>query len=417
MGFTTGFTGGVTLTLSVAYLGVLAHQRHRERQAAILRQQTRLISGIIDPLPPVLPPTRAELAAAERANLIERAKDRWNAEIEGAVHWAQNKDWEEVRENVEIAFGRLWARTFGDVQGPIEKGDEVAANVKAVANTKLDQGKEKASSVAAAAKSAYADAKAKGSEVVGRTEEKAKESKGSFLGGLASSIWKSKDAVDKTKSAVPPFDQSDPQAAMKYQEEHHQKHVEQHQDREQQREQEQKQSQPSHHRHNSKGVNNPGPSQQRPYQSTRSHSTATRIPGPLEYPSRPSNSQRGAVGLEEWVPHSFTSPSLFTSPPRTNIQQDVKNTMDQADKYSATALVNADEEASAIVQANSPRSWTSSSSSGHASVSTLTTISRGVAYDRHRRRDSYESGSGSGSVHRKLKKGGFRAWVSRHLRD
>ncbi|KAI0853190.1 hypothetical protein F5Y00DRAFT_257848 [Daldinia vernicosa] len=202
MGFTTGFTGGVTLTLSVAYLGVLAHQRHRERQAAILRQQTRLISSIIDPLPPVLPPTRAELAAAERANLIERAKDRWNAEIEGAVQWAQNKDWEEVRENVEIALARLWARAFGDAQGPVEKGEDAAANAKAAVNAKLDQGKEKAMSVAAAAKSAYADAKAKGSEVVEQTEEKAEEAKASFLSGLASGIWKSKDVADKTKSAV-----------------------------------------------------------------------------------------------------------------------------------------------------------------------------------------------------------------------
>ncbi|KAI1806804.1 hypothetical protein F4811DRAFT_509369 [Daldinia bambusicola] len=198
MGFTTGFTGGVTLTLSVAYLGVLAHQRHRERQAAILRQQTRLISGIIDPLPPVLPPTRAELAAAERANLIERAKDRWNSEIEGAVHWVQNKDWEETRENVEIALSRLWARAFGDAQGPTEKAEDVAANAKAVANAKLDQGKEKAASVAAAAKSAYTEAKAKGSEAVVKTEEKAQEAKGSFL----SRLWGAKDAADKTKSAV-----------------------------------------------------------------------------------------------------------------------------------------------------------------------------------------------------------------------
>ncbi|KAI1483098.1 hypothetical protein F4774DRAFT_368153 [Daldinia eschscholtzii] len=199
MGFTTGFTGGVTLTLSVAYLGVLAHQRHRERQAAILRQQTRLISGIIDPLPPVLPPTRAELAAAERANFIERAKDRWNAEIEGAVHWAQNKDWVEARENVEIALSRLWARAFGDdAQGPVEKAEDVAANAKAAASAKLDQGKEKAASVAAAAKNAYADAKAKGSEVVEKTEEKAKEAKGSFF----SRLWGAKDTADKTKSAV-----------------------------------------------------------------------------------------------------------------------------------------------------------------------------------------------------------------------
>ncbi|KAI1657285.1 hypothetical protein F4813DRAFT_85105 [Daldinia decipiens] len=226
----------------------------------------------------------------------------------------------------------------------------------------------------------------------------------------------------------PPFDQSDPQAAMDYQEEHHQKHVEQHQDREQQRKQEQKQSQPSsHHRCNSNGVNNPGPSQQRPHQSTRSRSTATRIPGPPpRYPSRPPppDPHRGAMAAEPaeaWLPQSFTSPAICTFPHRTSIQQDVRNTMDQADTYSATALVNADEEASAIVQANSPRSWTSSpaSSSSRASISTLTTISRGVVYGRHthRRRESCESESGSGSVRRKSKKGGFRAWVSRHLRD
>ncbi|KAI2778440.1 hypothetical protein F4815DRAFT_243193 [Daldinia loculata] len=220
----------------------------------------------------------------------------------------------------------------------------------------------------------------------------------------------------------PPFDQSDPRAAMKYQEEHHRKHVEQHQDREQQREQEQKKSQPSHHRRNSNSVSNPGPSQQRPHQSTRSRSTATRIPGPLRYPSRPPppDSHFGAVATEpaeEWIPQSFTSPAIFTSPHRTSIQQDVRNTMDQADTYSATALVNADEEASAIVQANSPRSWTSSPSSSRASISTLTTISRGVVYNRHRRRESSEYESDSGSVRRKSKKRGFRAWVSRHLRD
>ncbi|KAI1468091.1 uncharacterized protein F4812DRAFT_428826 [Daldinia caldariorum] len=198
MGFVTGFTGGVTLTLSVAYLSVLAHQRHRERQAAILRQQTRLLSAIIDPLLPVLPPTRAERAAADRANFIERAKDRWNSEIEDAVHWVQNKDWEETRENVEIALARLWARAFGDAQGPAEKVEDVAANAKAVVNEKLDQGKEKAASVAAAAKSAYADAKAKGSEVVVKTEEKAQEAKGSFL----SRLWGAKDTADKAKSAV-----------------------------------------------------------------------------------------------------------------------------------------------------------------------------------------------------------------------
>ncbi|KAI1389476.1 uncharacterized protein F4822DRAFT_427824 [Hypoxylon trugodes] len=190
MGFTTGFTGGVTLTLSIAYLTVLAHQKNREHQSAILRQQTRLISGIIDPLPPTLPPTRAELAAAERANLIERAKDRWNAEIEGAVKWAQNKDWEEVREDAEFALARLWAKASGG-----EVPEKVERDTKdIVARTKSDVG-----SVAAAAKGAYADAKAKGSEVAAKTEEKAEQTRGSILGSIASVFRWGKEAEQKVE--------------------------------------------------------------------------------------------------------------------------------------------------------------------------------------------------------------------------
>ncbi|KAI1142615.1 hypothetical protein F5Y05DRAFT_409763 [Hypoxylon sp. FL0543] len=203
MGFTTGFTGGVTLTLSIAYLTVLAHQRNREYQAAILRQQTRLVSGIYDPLPPALPPTRYEQAAAERAHFIERAKDRWNAEIEGAVHWVQNKDWDEVREDVEIGLARLWARAFGDAQEQVEKkGENAVAKVKVEADSKATQAKEKAASVAAAAKSAYVDAKAKGSEVVTKTEEKAEETRGSIFNAIAGGFKRGKEVAEKAKIAV-----------------------------------------------------------------------------------------------------------------------------------------------------------------------------------------------------------------------
>ncbi|KAI0842662.1 hypothetical protein F5Y06DRAFT_258219 [Hypoxylon sp. FL0890] len=203
MGFTTGFTGGVTLTLSIAYLTVLAHQRHREHQAAILRQQTRLITSIYDPLPPALPPTRYEQAALERANLIERAKDRWNAEVEGAVHWVQSKDWDEVREDVELALARLWAKAFGGAQEQAEKKVEDAVEkVKVEADAKLNQGKEKAASVAAAAKDAYADAKAKGSEVVAKTEEKAEETRGSIFSAIANGFKRGKEVAERAKSAV-----------------------------------------------------------------------------------------------------------------------------------------------------------------------------------------------------------------------
>ncbi|KAI1499867.1 hypothetical protein F5X99DRAFT_388490 [Biscogniauxia marginata] len=186
MGFTTGFTGGVTLTLSIAYLSILAHQRSREYQASVLRQQTRTLSAIVDPLPPVLPPTRAELAAAERANLIESAKDRWNAEVEGAVRWAQTKDWVEVREGVEIALGRLWSRAISD---DARKGADTAQTAAGI----------EADSVGALAKSAYSNAKARGSNAVDKAEEKAEEARSSVFGAIGRVFEKAKSAVGITR--------------------------------------------------------------------------------------------------------------------------------------------------------------------------------------------------------------------------
>ncbi|KAI1085342.1 hypothetical protein F5B20DRAFT_140752 [Whalleya microplaca] len=206
MGFTTGFTGGFTLTLSVAYLTVLAHQRHREHQAAILRQQTYLLHELVDPLPPVLPPTRAELAARERASLVESAKDRWNAELEGAVRWAQTKDWDEVREGVETAVSRLWARASGKTPEEIAKAE---AEAEAELDRRLAQSRaaaatanEKSAGVAAAARSAYADAKARGAEAATKTEEKAEDAKGGILSAIGKGFEKGKEAVGKAKSAV-----------------------------------------------------------------------------------------------------------------------------------------------------------------------------------------------------------------------
>lgn len=61
MGFVTGFTGGVTLTLSLTYFSV-AHQRTREEQCRAVRAQALALRGLVGPVP--LPPSRAELAAA-----------------------------------------------------------------------------------------------------------------------------------------------------------------------------------------------------------------------------------------------------------------------------------------------------------------------------------------------------------------
>ncbi|KAK5661369.1 hypothetical protein OQA88_11268 [Cercophora sp. LCS_1] len=112
MGFVAGVTGGVTLTLGLTYLALRAHERNRESQSDLLRGQTRVVNSLVpDPLAPrksphnpndaLYPPSRAELALRERGHFIETAKDRWNAEIEGAVRWAQTRDWQGVRENAE----------------------------------------------------------------------------------------------------------------------------------------------------------------------------------------------------------------------------------------------------------------------------------------------------------------------------
>ena len=97
----------MTLTLGVAYLTVLAHERNRQVQAQALRSQARVLNGLLEPtsLPP--PQSRAELAREERSTLVEAAKDRWNAEIENAVRWVQRTDWNEAREGMEGAVARL----------------------------------------------------------------------------------------------------------------------------------------------------------------------------------------------------------------------------------------------------------------------------------------------------------------------
>ncbi|GKT60736.1 hypothetical protein ColTof4_00861 [Colletotrichum tofieldiae] len=124
MGFTTGFTGGVTVTLGVAYLTVLAHQRNRETQSHILRSQTHVLSSVLEPQVRIPPPlTRSEQAVKDRETLLSTAKDRWNREVENAVRWAQRTDWTEVREVLESGAARLWG-------GAIDKAGEAEQAVE-----------------------------------------------------------------------------------------------------------------------------------------------------------------------------------------------------------------------------------------------------------------------------------------------
>ncbi|SPO06709.1 uncharacterized protein DNG_09403 [Cephalotrichum gorgonifer] len=101
MGFAAGFTGGVALTLAVAYLSTAAQRTAREEQSLLLQHQADTLDAAIDHPAEARRPTRAELAAARRANFVDRAKDRWNADVESTVRWLQGADWSATREKAE----------------------------------------------------------------------------------------------------------------------------------------------------------------------------------------------------------------------------------------------------------------------------------------------------------------------------
>ena len=104
----------MALTLAVAYMSTVGQLRAREEQSLLVQQQSRTLDAAIDHPPAPRRPTRAELAAAARANFTDRAKDRWNAEVEGAVRWLQNADWNRARERAEDRVGVLVGASGAD---------------------------------------------------------------------------------------------------------------------------------------------------------------------------------------------------------------------------------------------------------------------------------------------------------------
>ncbi|OLN82224.1 hypothetical protein CCHL11_09894 [Colletotrichum chlorophyti] len=183
MGFTTGLTGGVTLTLGVAYLTVLAHQRNREAQSHALRSQKHVLNTLLEPqirLPPPL--TRSEQSAKDREDLVSSAKDRWNREVENAVRWAQRTDWTGVRDGLERSVARLWGGAIdkageaggavADKAGPVAKevvegakakgtvvAEETGESVKREARSAWERAREKSLSAEAAARAKAAEAR------------------------------------------------------------------------------------------------------------------------------------------------------------------------------------------------------------------------------------------------------------------
>ena len=112
----------MTLTTSILYLSVLAHQRKRAAQSMCLRSQTSLLNNMIDERDlaregkPITRPAPLR-AREERVGIVETAKDRWNEELERAVRWIQNVQWDMVRERTENGIAQAWRKLM-------QKGNE-----------------------------------------------------------------------------------------------------------------------------------------------------------------------------------------------------------------------------------------------------------------------------------------------------
>jgi MICOS complex subunit MIC12 len=194
--------GGVTLTLSLAYLAVLTHQRNRQAQGDLLRSQAQILTTLTrdSPIPSNFPPpqpTRVELAVKERDHLVATFKDKWNAEIQKAVRWAQTKDWAETREAAEERVRQLSGlppiqKAAQELEAEVARAEDAAKSAASRASTAA---KSAASSATTTAKSALQESKASAAKAAGETKEAAK---GMFARGLE----KGKELVGRTKASV-----------------------------------------------------------------------------------------------------------------------------------------------------------------------------------------------------------------------
>ncbi|KFY81667.1 hypothetical protein V500_11204 [Pseudogymnoascus sp. VKM F-4518 (FW-2643)] len=130
MGFATGFTSGVTVTLGIAYLTVLAHERNRNAQGANLRTQSSLLNTLLLSDPSLAyPAPDAETGRTSRATLVETAKDRWNEEIQNAVRWVQGAEWGNVKEGMEGAVAKALGTGLEKSREEIQSAEEKAGPI------------------------------------------------------------------------------------------------------------------------------------------------------------------------------------------------------------------------------------------------------------------------------------------------
>lgn len=183
----------MTLTLGLAYFAVHTHHRNREHQAQLLRSQSRVLDSLLEPVVPAPPPSRAQIEAARHDNLVDNAKDRWNAEVAGALRWLQRTDWTDVREGLEAGASRAWRSTFGDPEPQIEEAKQRAAAGAQEVAREAKGAWERAREKAAAATEARA------AELKAAAESRAAEAKRVLSAEAAEAKQAAKDAAEAGK--------------------------------------------------------------------------------------------------------------------------------------------------------------------------------------------------------------------------
>lgn len=186
-------TGGVTLTLGLAYLAILTHQRNRQAQSDILRAQQSVLTSLIhDPSLPRPPPTTpyAGLLTREQPDhhFVETAKSKWNEEIENAVRWAQTKDWEATRvwvedlifgsrpvEEVKRDVGAFGTEAAREVDMAEERGQSVLEEARSQSIALAQSAKETAAVLSDEGKAVFERGVERGREVVHAGVEKGRE--------------------------------------------------------------------------------------------------------------------------------------------------------------------------------------------------------------------------------------------------
>lgn len=191
------------MTLGLAYLTILAHERNRRAQASELRAQARVLEGLLQPTPLPPPQTRAELAREERSTIVEAAKDRWNAEVENAIRWVQRTDWDEVRGGMEGAVSRLWGGGLQKSREGIEEAEKQAGpKVQETLDRSKATAQQAASQIGAQAKEQANQLGIKAAEARDSVRPEASKTTADLKYGAQESVKHSSSTVDAARGAL-----------------------------------------------------------------------------------------------------------------------------------------------------------------------------------------------------------------------